>query len=75
MIGNTALTAGPFLNAERKSKWGFFSRIKKQGVRLWLFGIFPSGRRADDMVNGFREMHLRFSTHELAYVAQNQKIT
>jgi hypothetical protein len=44
------------------------------GVRLWLFGIFSSGPRADDMVNGFREMDARSPTHEL-YLTQNQKST
>jgi hypothetical protein len=44
------------------------------GVRLWLFGIFSSGPRADDMVNGFREMHARSPTPEL-YLTQNQKST
>ena len=44
-------------------------------MRLWLFGIFASGPRADDMVNGFREMDARFPTHELPYLTQNQKST
>jgi hypothetical protein len=34
--------------------------LKGQGVRLWLFGIFSSGPRADDMKNAFREMDVRF---------------
>jgi hypothetical protein len=37
---------------------------EKNGRCLWLFGIFASGPRADDMVNGFREMDARFPAHE-----------
>ena len=43
-------------------------------MRLWLFGIFSSGPPGDDMVNGFREMDVRFP-HELSYLTQNQKST
>jgi hypothetical protein len=35
-------------------------------MRLWLFGIFSSGPRGDDMVNGFREMDARFPAHVFA---------
>jgi hypothetical protein len=40
---------------------------KGQGVSLWSLGIFSFGP-ADDMVNGFWEMDVRFPTHELPYL-------
>jgi hypothetical protein len=43
------------------------------GVRLWLFGIFSSGPRADDMVNGFREIDARFPTQELLISHRTRK--
>ena len=43
-----------------------------QALVIWYFLLRP---RADDMVNGFREMDARFPTHELPYLTQNQKST
>ena len=42
-----------------------------QALVIWYFLLRP---RADDMVNGFREMDAWSPTHEL-YLTQNQKST